>query len=251
MRRRLRFVVGLALAIHALSVSSSVWADDPEIFHVAPVRPVATLLLEARQASPPAQSGDYKATDLVDLASLEPGIKLDIRYASTRNFLGTPVYDQARAFMQRPAAKALVRAHRALASFGYGLMVHDAYRPWFVTKVFWDATPADKHDFVADPSQGSRHNRGCAVDLTLYDLRTGNAVQMPSEYDELTERAYPDYEGGDAAARAHRDLLRRIMEDAGFAVFPVEWWHFDYHDWPSYRIENLPFEEVDAQAHAP
>ena len=98
--------------------------------------------------------------------------------------------------MQRPAAEAVVRVHRALASQGYGLLIHDAYRPWWVTKVFWEATPPSMREFVADPAQGSRHNRGCAVDLTLYDLRTGEAVQMPGVYDEMSPRSYPNYAGG-------------------------------------------------------
>src|SRR6202047_4576828 len=97
--------------------------------------------------------------------------KPDIRTATKRNFLTTPRYSQARAFLQRPAAEAVVRVQRALAEEGYGLLVHDAYRPWYVTKIFWDATPADKHNFVADPATGSRHNRGCAVDFHLYDLK--------------------------------------------------------------------------------
>ena len=77
--------------------------------------------------------------------------------------------------------------------------------------MFWDATPVDKHDYVADPAKGSRHNRGCAVDLTLYDLRSGRAVEMPSLYDEMSERAWPDFAGGDADALARRNLLRRRM----------------------------------------
>jgi D-alanyl-D-alanine dipeptidase len=132
----------------------------------------------------------------VEIKALDPGIHLDIRYATANNFVGRPVYKEARAFLQRPAAEALVRAHRALAAQGYGIVVFDGYRPWSVTKLFWDVTPEDKKEFVADPSQGSRHNRGCAVDLSLYDLASGREVEMPSGYDEMTERAYPDYAGG-------------------------------------------------------
>jgi len=105
----------------------------------------------------------------LSFTSLDRSIKLDIRYAGKDNFLSTPLYSAARRFMQRPAAEALVRAHRKLALQGYGLLIHDAYRPWSVTKMFWEATPDDKRIFVANPAEGSRHNRGCAVDLTLYD----------------------------------------------------------------------------------
>ncbi len=222
-------------------------ADAPQFFHITPVRPVAELLPLALAATPPAEPGEFRPADLVELTSLDPGIRLDIRYATTRNFLGTPLYSQARAFMQRPAAQAVVRVQHALAGEGYGLLVHDAYRPWYVTKVFWDATPADKHEFVADPAEGSRHNRGCAVDLTLYDLKTGRAVEMPSLYDEMSPRAYPAYAGGSAEQRRLRDLLRRHMEAEGFTVYEFEWWHFDYRDWKSYAIQNVRFEALGAR----
>jgi D-alanyl-D-alanine dipeptidase len=105
--------------------------------------------------------------------------------------------------------------------------------------MFWDGTPPDKHIFVADPSHGSRHNRGCAVDLTLYDLNTGRPVEMVGLYDEMSPRSYPDYPGGTALARWHRQLLRRAMEDESFTVYEFEWWHFDYKDWRKYPILNV------------
>ena len=133
---------------------------------------------------------------------------------------------------------------RALAPKGYGLLIHDAYRPWFVTKMFWDATPDTSHVFVADPSQGSRHNRGCAVDLTLYDLKTGRAVEMTGRYDEMSPRSFADYIGGTSRQRWLRELLRTSMEAQGFAVYPQEWWHFDYQDWNEYGIGNATFTEL-------
>jgi D-alanyl-D-alanine dipeptidase len=234
---RLRIL--LCLAAVALTAQ-----ERPRIFRITPVRPVAELRKEALAARPPAESGDFLPFDLVDLAKLDPRIKLDIRYATRDNFLSTPVYSSARAFLQRPAAEAMLRAHRELAKDGYGLMIFDAYRPWYVTKIFWDATPPDKHEFVANPAQGSRHNRGCAVDLTIYDLKTGKEIEMTGEYDEMSERSYPRYTGGTAEQRVHRDLLRAAMEKQGFKVFPSEWWHFDYRDWKHYAIQNIPFDQV-------
>lgn len=193
---------------------------------------------------PPVDPRATASPDLVDLAALDSTIRLDIRYATADNFLGRPVYPEARAFLQRPAAEALLRAHRWLKTKGYGIVVFDGYRPWSITKVFWDATPEDKKQFVADPAKGSRHNRGCAVDLSLYDLRTGRAVQMPSEYDEMTDRAHPDYRGGSRNARRLRDLLRRAMEREGFTVYEHEWWHFDYKDWPRYPVLDIPFTAI-------
>ena len=206
---------------------------------VKPLRPVPELLKEARAAQPPQESGEFRAPDLVELTKLDRTIKLDIRYATTNNLFGTVFYSEPRAFMQRPAAEALVRINRQLRQMGYGLLVHDAYRPWYVTKVFWDATPDEKKLFVADPTKGSRHNRGAAVDLTLYDMRTRKPVEMVGTYDETTDRSYPDYPGGTSLQRWHRDLLRREMESEGFTVFEAEWWHFDYKDWQLYPIGNV------------
>jgi len=196
------------------------------------------------QAGPPREPGRFRQPDLVELTALDPGIKLDIRYATDRNFVGRPVYPEARAFLQRPAAEALVRAHRALAPDGYGVLVFDGYRPWSITKLFWEVTPRDKRAFVADPRKGSKHNRGCAVDMSLYDLTTGQEAAMPSAYDEMSVRAYPDYPGGTPEQRARRDLLRAAMEREGFTVEPNEWWHFNYKDWRQYPILDVAFSQL-------
>ena len=197
---------------------------------------------------PPKERGPFRQSDLVEVTNLDPTIKLDIRYATSNNFLHRPVYTEARAFLQRPAAEAVARANRALKSRGYGLVIFDGYRPWSVTKIFWDSASRyeRKIEFVANPKKGSRHNRGCAVDLTLCDLKTGREVAMPSDYDEFSERAFPDYQGGNAEARAARDLLRRIMEAEGFTVYKAEWWHFDFNGWKEYPILNIPFENLRA-----
>jgi D-alanyl-D-alanine dipeptidase len=211
---------------------------------LTPLHPVSELRAEALAASPPRESGPFRPSDLVEVTTLDSTIHLEIRYATTNNFLGTRFYDEPRAFLQRPAAEAVVRANRALRRIGYGLLIHDAYRPWFVTKMFWDATPDDKKWLVADPSRGSLHNRGAAVDLTLFDLATGAPVEMPSTYDESTDRAHADYPGGTSRQRALRALLRRAMEAQGFTVLPTEWWHFDYKDWREYAIGNAPFDRL-------
>ncbi|MGQ0733170.1 MAG: M15 family metallopeptidase [Acidobacteriota bacterium] len=193
---------------------------------------------------PPVDPTATRPADLVELVTLDASIKLDIRYAGSNNFIGKPVYKTARAFLQRPAAEAVVAAHRDLSAHGYGLLIHDGYRPWAVTKLFWDMTPPALREFVADPASGSKHNRGAAVDLTMYDRALGTAVEMPSGYDEMTHRAYPDYRGGDPAARGRRDLLRAVMERHGFAVEPNEWWHFNYKDWQRYPILDIAFETI-------
>lgn len=218
------------------------------VFHVQPLKPLEQLRKQALAAQPPRESGDFWKPDLVDISTLDPSMHFDIRYASTHNFLGQPVYSQAKAYLQRPAAEALLRADRKLKALGYGLLIHDAYRPWYVTKIFWDATPDDKKIFVADPSEGSRHNRGCAVDMSLYDLRTGQPVEMTGVYDEMSERSYPFYPGGTSIERWHRDILRHAMEAEGFQVYEFEWWHFDYRDWRHYPILNITFEQLRGAA---
>jgi D-alanyl-D-alanine dipeptidase/CubicO group peptidase (beta-lactamase class C family) len=212
-----------------------------ETFKIKPVKPIEELRAAAIAATPPIETGDFRAADLVDLNVVDPTIRLDIRYATTNNFTGSIFYNESKALMQRPAAEAVARASAKLKSRGLGLLIHDAYRPWFVTKMFWDATPGEMKDFVANPANGSRHNRGCAVDLTLYDLATGQPIEMVAGYDEFSPRSFPLYPGGTSRQRWYRDLLRRTMESEDFSVYEYEWWHFDYKDWRSYRIGNTGF----------
>ena len=214
---------------------------------VAPRFPVGELRRAALQATPPAETGSFRPSDLVDVTTLDSTIRLDIRYAGTNNFLGTRLYEQARAFLQRPAAEALVRANRVLRPLRYTLLIHDAYRPWYVTRIFWDATPDSLRWLVANPAQGSKHNRGAAVDITLFDLESGRPVEMPSTYDESTSRARANYPGGTSLQRYYRGLLRTVLQHEGFEVNPLEWWHFDYKDWRSYPIGNQPFERITAR----
>ncbi|MDH5475208.1 MAG: M15 family metallopeptidase [Cyclobacteriaceae bacterium] len=196
------------------------------------------------EVKPPVEEGKFKKSELIELIRLDPSFKLDIRYATSNNFVGKPVYTEARAFLQRPAAQALVKVNQKLKESGFGLIIFDGYRPWSVTKTFWDITPEEDKKFVANPKNGSRHNRGCAVDLTLYKISTGKQVEMTGKYDEMSERSYPDYKGGTEEQRQMRDLLRKTMEEHGFSVYEYEWWHFDYKYWKSYRIENIPFSEI-------
>lgn len=218
--------------------------EGAEQLLVNPVRPVNELIKEALAATPPVEEGEFLETDLVELVKLDPTIKLDVRYATTNNLFGSVFYSQPRVFMQRPAAEAVARINQKLRKQGYGLLVHDAYRPWYVTKVFWDATPQELKIFVADPSQGSRHNRGAAVDLSLFDLKTGEPVEVVGTYDETTDRSYPYYPGGTSLERWHRRLLQDAMESDGFTVYEAEWWHYDFNDWRKYRIGNERFEEI-------
>ena len=218
--------------------------SDGETFTINALKPVDELRKIALSSNPP-EEDEKRPMDLVELSDLHPNFKYDIRYASTNNFMQAPFYKSAHAYMQRPAAEALVVALNKLEKLGYGLVIHDAYRPWFVTKMFWDATPKEMSDFVATPSKGSRHNRGCAVDLTLYDLKTGDVIEMVGGYDEFSPRSFPAYPGGTSKQRYYRELLREVMESSDFTIYEWEWWHFDYKDWNEYPIGNLTFEELE------
>jgi len=222
----------------------SLGAEEGETFQIVPLRSPRELREEALAADPPEEEGEFLPSELVEMVTLDPTIRLDVRYASTNNFMGEVFYSSPRAFLQRPAAEAVVRAHEWLNARGYGLLLHDGYRPWYVTKMFWDATPEALRNFVADPASGSRHNRGCAIDLTLFDLESGEVVVMPAGFDEMSPRSHADYPGGTSRQRWYRELLRDAMEAQGFAVYADEWWHFDYEAWRSYRIGNEVFEEI-------
>jgi D-alanyl-D-alanine dipeptidase len=209
-------------------------STDTSAFYVSPNRP----------DHPPHEQGPFRPSVLTEIKEGVNGPRLDVRYATTNNFLGKAVYVEPRVFLQGPAAAALLRAHQRLMPLGLGLLVFDGYRPWSVTKLFWDSVSGAQRLFVADPAEGSRHNRGCTVDLSVYWLATGAEAKMPSEFDEMNEKAYPDYSGGSEEARTLRDFLRRAMEAEGFSVHPREWWHFDHRDWREYAILDWEFAAI-------
>jgi len=239
--KRVQLKPGQALmeAISVAHIGTNLGKEPVKIFvaFIAEEKSDFTHLTDAPNIPPVSENANAEVK-LVDLSALDKRLKFDIRYATNNNFMGKPLYAKAHALLQKPAAEALVKAHDKLQAAGYGLLIFDAYRPWQVTREMWDKQ-AQHRAYLADPLQGSRHNRGCAIDLTLYDLKTGKQVSMPSGYDEFSERAHPDYDGGSAETRKARDLLRVTMESEGFKVYENEWWHFDYQGWQSYPILNV------------
>ncbi len=213
-------------------------------FRIEPRLPIPELRRIAEAASMPEETGDFAESDLVRLTDVDPTLRLDVRYATTNNFMGAAFYEVPDAFLQRPAAEALARANRVMHDHGYAILVQDGYRPWPVTKMFWDATPEAQRIFVADPDDGSRHNRGAAVDIGLVRLDTGEPARFISGYDEFSERAFPGYVGGTSQERHLRELLRRTMEREGFTVYEHEWWHFDFDGWERYRLEDRVLREL-------
>lgn len=216
---------------------------------------IATALLQLAACGAPQVEKQRKATEprhpqklsgeLVELVKLDPSIRLDIRYATANNFTGKVLYKQPRALLVNLAAEALVQANKRAAADGFGFTIFDAYRPWHVTKALWDATPpGPKKNYVANPKKGSKHNRGCAVDLTLHRLADGIAVEMPSGYDEFSPRADRSFADAPAQALAHRELLERLMSAHGFRGASNEWWHFDFIGWEKFPILDIPFEDI-------
>lgn len=182
--------------------------------------------------------------DLVDLARFDPRLRLDIRYATPANFMGRVLYPVPRAVAQRPVAEALAKVQTRAAAAGYGLLIFDAYRPWRITRAMWEATPPEKREFVADPRTGSRHNRGCSIDLSLH--RGGIEVTMPSPYDDFTPAAYRSNTAAPAEALAASRMLEDWMVAEGFVPLANEWWHYDWADWRRYPVMDVPLEAVTA-----
>lgn len=180
---------------------------------------------------------------LVNLSTFIPAIVLDIKYATDQNFMKQVMYKRAAAFLRRPAAEALQKVQSALRKQGLGLIIYDAYRPYSVTVAFYEK--AKDTVFVASPWRGSRHNRGCAVDVGIIDLRTGKALEMPTSFDSFTAEAHAEFKQLPAPVIQNRELLKSLMVQHGFLVYPDEWWHFDYQGWADYGLLDIPFEVLE------
>jgi zinc D-Ala-D-Ala dipeptidase len=183
--------------------------------------------------------------ELVDLEIFIPGIALDIRYATTNNFTNEQIYNIAKAYARKPVAMALLKVQEELKTKGLGIKIFDAYRPYKATVKFYEVY----HDttYVASPYRGSRHNRGCALDLTIIDLKTGKELEMPTGYDSFRKEAWPSTPVADPEVKANRALLIGIMEKHGFRVNGSEWWHFDFRGWKNYEVLDIDFEELETK----
>lgn len=181
--------------------------------------------------------------ELIDLEEYIPGIVLDIRYATTNNFTGEKIYDQAKAYARQPVAEALRKAQAELKSRGLGIKVFDGYRPYSATVKFYEVYRDTT--YVASPYRGSRHNRGCAIDMTLIDLKTGKELKMPTGYDAFTKKAWPSTPVSDPEIARNRKLIIEVMDKVGFRVNSSEWWHFDFRGWKNFEILDIDFSELE------
>jgi zinc D-Ala-D-Ala dipeptidase len=193
---------------------------------------------------------EYKASlekdpqkELIDLEKFVPGLVMDIRYATTNNFTGEKIYNQAKAYARKPVAEALKEIQEELKPQGLGIKMFDAYRPYKATVKFYEVYKDTT--YVASPYRGSRHNRGCALDLTLIDLKTGEELQMPTGYDSFKREAWPSTPVSDPLIRKNRTTLITVMEKYGFRVNGSEWWHYDFRGWKNFEVMDIDFEELE------
>ncbi len=179
---------------------------------------------------------------LVEIKKYIPEITLDIRYATTNNFTHRRMYPQARAFARLPVVMALKDVEADLKNRGLGLKIYDAYRPYSITAKFYEVTPDT--NFVADPHKGSKHNRGCAVDISLIDLKTGKELDMPTGFDSFSRKAGANYPDLPKQEITNRELLKNVMQAHGFKVISTEWWHYDFNGWARYPLLDIPFSSI-------
>jgi len=184
---------------------------------------------------------------LVDLRALDPAIRVEMPYATPHNFTRVALYPVARCLLRRDVAERLVRVERRLAGDGLGLLVWDCYRPFRVQQRLWALVPDAR--YVAEPVvrdgrrvEGSKHNRGAAVDLTLVDA-AGQPLEMPSGFDDFSEHAHRGWPGASPAARRNLARLEEAMAAEGFEPLPTEWWHFDGPGWERYELLDRPLTE--------
>jgi D-alanyl-D-alanine dipeptidase len=224
----------LSLSLLASALAQTTTYDLPKSKYGLPVVNDVTIYKKIVAADPD--------NELVDMRQILPSAQFDVTYADTTNFLKRKLYPTADVFMRKPAALAIRQASENLKKQGFGLLLFDGYRPYAITVLFYEEH--GDTTFVADPRKGSKHNRGMAIDLSLFDLKTGKRLSMPSGYDESTPRAYHNYMDSDSASLAHRAILRSAMEQVGFSIFPWEWWHYDFKGWESCFTYDLSHETI-------
>lgn len=180
--------------------------------------------------------------ELVTLETI-PGILLNIKYATTDNFTGQKIYKEAKAFARKPVAEALEKAQLEFLKNGYSIQIYDAYRPYQATVTFYEIIKDTR--YVASPKTGSRHNKGCAIDLTLVDTKTNQELKMPTKYDSFERAAWADAPVSDPIIKKNRDTLIHGLSQFGFRVNKTEWWHFDFLECNGFEVLDIPFEGLE------
>lgn len=223
----------VSLGIIILLIGQSFWPIESKA--IAPSNLQSSAEITANSPVPDAAS-------LVDIHSINPNIVLDIRYATTNNFLEQQLYPVAKCALRKEVAEQLSKVQNDLEEIGLGLKVFDCYRPLSVTKQMWEVLPDSR--YVANPAKGSRHNRGAAVDVSLVDLKTGIELEMPTDYDDFSQKAWRNYEGNEPQVKRNSDLLASMMKKHGFEPLITEWWHFDFEGWEKFSVLDISLENI-------
>ncbi len=187
-------------------------------------------------------SAHQNGVTLVDITKINPNIKIDCVYATTRNFTKKQIYLAPKCYLLTSVALQLDKIQRELEKQGLGLLVWDAYRPLSAQQRLWDAFPDPR--YVADPKKGGRHSRGTAVDLTIVNLSDGTALEMGTDHDNFTKMAWPSATTISDKAKKNRKLLSALMVKYGFEPLATEWWHFDFHGWQEYPVLKIDFDVI-------
>lgn len=182
--------------------------------------------------------------DMVELKSIVPHVRYDLKYATKENFTGKRMYppETRESFLRQPVASALGQIAKELEANGLGIWVWDAYRPYHVTVAFWELIHDDR--YVAHPGKGSGHNRGIAIDMTLYELANGRLLDMPTGFDDFSEKAHHGNASSTPSQIKNRELLKGIMEKYGFKSFETEWWHYYWRDSDRFGVLDIPFKSL-------
>ncbi|MBQ9697051.1 MAG: hypothetical protein IJV46_00740 [Acidaminococcaceae bacterium] len=218
--------------------------EGNKVFKVETEGDYQTLKTEAMQAPVPAKLQQGQAARLVRIRSIISNVKIDLRYTGSNTIFGFPLHDAPDAFADAETAAALQKVSEKMAVQGYGLLIWEAYRPWYVSKLASDLLPKDKKSMLPLPEKGEDRNTGRTVDVSLYSLKTGEPVVMCSDFDEVSVRQYPKYAGGTEQQRILRDMLAAVMKEAGFEQGNEEWWHFSYGKTDGWQHLNIPYESI-------
>ena len=246
MRRRYFWVLStIAMVLVMLTGWNGSWVgihpgSDPSAIASTPTASTPTASTPTAMQAPPILAPPHLTPlpmgyRLIDIRSIAPDIVLDMRYATMNNFLNQAVYSKARCLLRNPVARSIQQAQDALKAQGYGLKLYDCYRPLSIQKAMWKIFPDGR--YVANPATGSRHNRGAAVDVTLVDAQ-GRALEMPSEFDDFSDRAHRNSPAMTDIARNHVQILTNALEAQGLTTINSEWWHYDGPNWRHYGILN-------------
>lgn len=182
---------------------------------------------------------------LIELKEIIPYLRYDLKYASNQNFTGKRVYPKntQSTYLVKEAAQSLKNIAKELEAKNLGLLIWDAYRPYRATVKFWKMIHDER--YVANPAKGSGHNRGIAVDLTLYEISTGELLEMPTGFDNFSDTAHHDCMMLAEKKIMNRQLLKNTMEKHGFKSLETEWWHYAWPNDRNYPIMNIPFKRLN------